>query len=249
MYNLYITRYYNTKSIIHSMNSFYKIICILLFTFLVLLSKRILFLIILFLSVLILMVLSNVPMKLYFKNLKFGISLITFIFLINLIFDVPIRDTIISVLKLLLFILYSGVMVYTTKPNDLTFGIEKLLYPLRVFNISVSVLSLTISLAIRFIPIIFEQASKVLKSQCSRGLDFSGSIKEKCIKLVSVLVPIFSLSFKRTDQISDVLEMRLYKVDAKRTRYKGNTNYYYDSGIVFFHMMLFIIYIVVEVIK
>ena len=69
MYNLYITRYYNTKSIIHSMNSFYKIICILLFTFLVLLSKRILFLIILFLSVLILMVLSNVPMKLYFKNL------------------------------------------------------------------------------------------------------------------------------------------------------------------------------------
>lgn len=247
MYNLYITRYYNTKSIIHSMNSFYKIICILLFTFLVLLSKSILFLIILFLSVLILMVLSNVPMKLYFKNLKFGISLITFIFLINLIFDVPIRDTIISVLKLLLFILYSGVMVYTTKPNDLIDGLTRLLKPLQIFNVNVPVLALTISLAIRFIPIIFEQSSKVLKSQYSRGLDLSGTLKERCDKLVSIFIPIFNLVFKRSDQISDVLELRLYRVNEKRTVYKEEEYGKFDQLIIVLHTTLFLIYLIMEV--
>lgn len=249
MYNLHLTRYYNANSPIHNIDSFYKVICILIFTVLVLLTNELIFLSLLCIGVLILIVLSEVPIKLYINNLKFCIPIIIFIIIINLIFSTSFLNTIVSIMKLILFILYSAVMMYTTKPNDLTFGIEKLLYPLRVFNISVSVLSLTISLAIRFIPIIFEQASKVLKSQCSRGLDFSGSIKEKCIKLVSVLVPIFSLSFKRADQISDVLEMRLYKVEAKRTKYKSNTNYYYDSGIVFSHVMLFIIYIVVEVIK
>jgi len=248
MYNFQMTKYYNNDSIIHDINPVYKIIYILIFTFLVLFSSNILMLLILLFFIICLIYVSNVPYSLYFNNLKFALPIVLFIFIINLIFQVSLNNTIISILKLILFILYSSLILYTTKPNDLTYGLEVFFSPLRVFNIKVSSLALTISLAIRFIPTIFTEASKVLKAQISRGLNFDGSFSERCNKLVSIILPIFSLSLKKSDEISYILDMRLYRVEEKRTKYRKSRGNVVSQNVLFLHILLFILILILEVI-
>jgi len=247
MYNFKLNKYYNTESIIHNINPLIKIICILIFTFLCLLSNNLLFLILLIFLLILIIYVSNVPRNLYINNLKFILPMMVFIFVINLIFS-NIYSTFISIIKLVLFILYSQVLLYTTKPNDITYGLEYLLSPLKIFNINASSIALTISLALRFIPTIFIESDKVIKSQISRGLNLSGNIAEKCDKIISVIFPIFDLSLKRGEDISNVLEMRLYKVDGKRTKYKNNSVTIIDALSLLIHIVLILVCIVLEVI-
>jgi len=143
--------------------------------------------------------------------------------------------------------MYSSAIMYTTKPNDLTYGLEKLLKPLKVFNVPVKSLALSISLAIRFIPIIFEQANKIIKSQISRGLNFKGNISQKINKIYSIIIPIFVLSMKRSDSISNTLDMRLYNPNKESTKYKDFRVTDIDDSIVFMHVLLIFIYVVLEV--
>jgi energy-coupling factor transport system permease protein len=138
--------------------------------------------------------------------------------------------------------------MYTTKPNDLTYGLEKLFSPLKSFNIPVNELALSLSLSIRFIPIVFEQSDKILKSQISRGLDFGGNILDKTNKLISVLFPIFKLSMLRSESIADSLDLRLYNPKRNRTKYKLYKMTSYDDGIIVIHILLLIIYVFIEVI-
>lgn len=243
MYNLKLTKYYNVSSVIHNINPLCKIICILIFTFLSLFSRNILYLIILLLFLVLIMFMSNVPLDLYINNLKFLLPMIIFIFLINLIFS-NIYSTILSILKLILLILYSQVLLYTSKPNDLTYGLEEFLSPLKLFNISVSSLALTISLSLRFIPTIFTKADKILKAQISRGLNFNGNLSEKCDKIISVIFPIFNVSLKKSLDISYVLDMRLYRVDEKRSKYKSYDITFIDNIALFIHIFLILLYFV-----
>ena len=243
MYNLKLTKYYNVSSVIHNINPLCKIICILIFTFLSLFSRNILYLIILLLFLVLIMFMSNVPLDLYINNLKFLLPMIIFIFLINLIFS-NIYSTILSILKLILLILYSQVLLYTSKPNDLTYGLEEFLSPLKLFNISVSSLALTISLSLRFIPTIFTEADKILKAQISRGLNFNGNLSEKCDKIISVILPIFNVSLKQSLDISYVLDMRLYRVDEKRSKYKSYDITFTDNIALAIHIFLILLYLV-----
>lgn len=245
MYNL--TKYYNGNSIIHNINPLCKLICILIFTFLVLISNNILFLSILTILVLIYIVLSEVPVKLYINNFKYIIPFIIFILIINLLTS-TMYSSIISIMKLILFILYSSVNIYTTKSNDLTYGLEKLLSPLKIFGINTSSLSLTISLAIRFIPTIFKEGYKVYKSQMSRGLRFEGNLKEKVDKLMSLIIPVFNTSLKKSDEISNVLDMRLYDSNKKRTKYRLMNFKIIDQNILLIHVFVLILFLVVEVV-
>lgn len=243
MYNLKLTKYYNISSLIHNINPLCKIICILIITFLSLFSKNIMFLIILLLFLVLIMFMSNVPLDLYINNFKFLLPMVVFIFIINLIFS-NIYSTILSILKLILLILYSQVLLYTTKPNDLTYGLEKFLSPLKLFNISVSSLALTISLSLRFIPTIFTEADKILKAQISRGLNFNGNLSEKCDKIISVIFPIFNVSLKKSLDISYVLDMRLYRVDEKRSKYKSYDITFIDNIALAIHIFLILLYLV-----
>ena len=243
MYNLKLTKYYNVSSLIHNINPLCKIICILIFTFLSLFSKNILYLIILLLFLVLIMFMSNVPLDLYINNLKFLLSMIIFIFIINLIFS-NIYSTILSIVKLILLVLYSQILLYTTKPNDLTYGLEEFLSPLKLLNISVSSLALTISLALRFIPTIFLEAEKILKAQTSRGLNFNGNLSEKCDKIISVIFPIFNVSLKKSLDISYVLDMRLYRVDAKRSKYKSCDITFIDNIVLVIHIFLILLYLI-----
>lgn len=122
------------------------------------------------------------------------------------------------ILRLVLIISISSLLTFTTKPTDLTIAIERVLAPLKLFRVQVSELALMISIALRFIPTLLEESQKILKAQTSRGADFSeGNIKDKVLQIISLLIPMFIISFKRAEDLANAMEARGYVPGQKRT--------------------------------
>ncbi len=234
MYSFHINKYINENSDIHELNPFTKLFCMLITLIIVIITNNVIKLLIILIFLLFLILL----IKIKFKNLKYIMPFIIFIVIINFFSKTNIDLTIISILKLIITYYYSILIIYTTKPNDITYGLEKILSPLKILKINTSSLALTISLSIRFIPIIFIQADKILKSQKSRGLNFKGNIKEKCEKIISIIFPIFDLSIKRSIDISNSLEIKLYNPLKKRTKYKQDFFTKSDENIILMHIAL-----------
>ena len=246
MYNFHINKYYNIDSIIHKLNPLCKIISILIFTFLVLFTNNIILLIILLLFTFILLYISHIPINVYLMGMKGMLFFCIFVFLINLLFG-GFLSAFNSIIKLLLFVLYSHLLLYTTKPNDMTLGLRKFLSPLKVIGLDSNSIALTISLAIRFIPTIFKEGYRVYKSQVSRGLNFSGNLPTKCDKLISIVIPVFNLSLKRTDDLSFVLDTKLYNPNKNRTEYNDKGFSILDENYILVHVLLIFICILIEV--
>lgn len=136
-------------------------------------------------------------------------------------------------LRILLVIMLSTTLTLTTKPTDLTNAIEWLLHPLTWIKINVSIFAMMISLALRFIPTLFNETSKILKAQSSRGVDFrEGNLKEQIFQIVALLIPMFVISYKRAEDLADAMEARGYVPGAKRT--KLNVLHFKFSDYLFF---------------
>lgn len=113
--------------------------------------------------------------------------------------------------RVLTLIMFTTVLTLTTKPTDLNNGLESLLSPLEKLHIKTSIFSMMISIALRFIPTLFQEADKILKAQASRGVDFNESkLKDKIVQIVSLLVPMFIVSFKRAEDLAIAMEARGY---------------------------------------
>jgi energy-coupling factor transport system permease protein len=118
-------------------------------------------------------------------------------------------------------IMITTLLTATTKPMDMTLGIEDLLMPLEKLKVPTHDIAMMISLALRFIPTLIDEADRILKAQASRGVDFeNGKLGEKITAIVSLIVPMFVSCFQRADDLADAMEARGYVVGAKRVRYK-----------------------------
>lgn len=130
-------------------------------------------------------------------------------------------DTAYIVVRLFLMIMVTTLITATTKPMDLTLGLETLMAPLEKIKVPTHDIAMMIALALRFIPTLVEEAERILKAQSSRGVDFeNGSIKEKITAVLSLIVPMFVSCFQRADDLADAMEARGYVVGGKRVRYK-----------------------------
>lgn len=133
-----------------------------------------------------------------------------------------ILNTFYITLKIFLMVTIVTLLVSTTTPVQLTFAIEDVLSPLRYLKIPVNEWSMTISIAIRFVPSLLTESQKILKAQASRGVDFSyGNFKDKIKALVSLVVPMFSVAFHKADDLANAMEARSYNPRYARTRYRS----------------------------
>lgn len=124
-------------------------------------------------------------------------------------------------IKILLMILVVTILTSTTSSVELTYALEDILYPLKTFNLPVTVWSTTIALGIRFIPSLLDETDRIMKAQASRGLDFAnGNIKDKLLSLTSFIVPLFSIAFQKADELANAMEARGYNPRYTRTRYR-----------------------------
>ena len=125
------------------------------------------------------------------------------------------------VLRLVLLITLSTLFTATTKPLDITIALDDLFAWLKIFHINVSIVSMTISIALRFIPTILDETYRIMKAQASRGVDFkNGKLKEKAIAITSLIIPLFISAISRSDELANAMEARNYNPLAKRTRYR-----------------------------
>ena len=112
----------------------------------------------------------------------------------------------------------SSLLSLTTKPMELNQGLESLLKPLRALKVNPSIFTMMIAIALRFIPTLINEANKILKAQASRGVDFKeAKLKEKITQVVSLIVPMFVIAYRRAIDLSDAMEARGYDPDATRT--------------------------------
>lgn len=126
--------------------------------------------------------------------------------------------SVIVLLRIITLVLISSLLTLTTKPTDLNNGLEAVMKPLKLIGVKVSILTMMISIALRFIPTLINEANKILKAQASRGVDFKeGKFKDKITQIISLLIPMFVISYKRAYDLADAMEARGYIPEAKRT--------------------------------
>lgn len=189
--------------------------------------------------------LSKLSVGYIWKSFKPTLITLVFLLVIN-IFVIKTGDVLISfwkitiykdaliqtlyiVIRLLLMIVITTLLTATTKPLDLTLGIEDLLVPFEKLGFRTHDLAMMISLALRFIPSLLEEAQRILKAQASRGVDMeNGNFKEKITAILSLIVPLFVSCFQKADDLADAMEARGYIVGAKRVRYKQLKFCWYD---------------------
>ena len=206
---------------------------------------------------------AKLKISMIFKSLKPMWFMMIFLFVINLfiykdglllvdwwIFEIhldSIIQTIKIVLRLALLIMLSTLFTATTKPLDITVAIDDLFAWLKVFKVNVHILSMTISIALRFIPTILDETYRIMKAQASRGVDFkNGKLKEKVVAITSLIVPLLISELSRSDELANAMEARNYNPLAKRTRYrKLNWKLKDTLSIIFAFLILAIIIIII----
>lgn len=180
--------------------------------------------------------LSNVPFQFMVKGLK----AILFLLLISVSFNLFLTDgreifrlgflritweglqlAGFMALRLVYLVIGSSVMTLTTTPNELTDGLEKSLGFLNKVGVPVHEISMMMSIALRFIPILIEETDKIMKAQTARGADFeSGNLIQKAKSMVPLLVPLFISAFRRATDLAMAMEARCYHGGAGRSKMK-----------------------------
>lgn len=124
-------------------------------------------------------------------------------------------------IRLIYLVIGSSVMTLTTTPNQLTDGLEKSLGFLKKLGVPVHEVSMMMSIALRFIPILIEETDKIMKAQMARGADFeSGNLIQKAKNMVPLLVPLFISAFRRATDLAMAMEARCYRGGEGRTKMK-----------------------------
>jgi energy-coupling factor transport system permease protein len=180
--------------------------------------------------------LSKVPFKYILRGLKAIVVILLFTLVFNLFLtqgDLLIKIGFLKItkqgahyaifngLRLTYLILGSSLMTFTTTPNQLTDGLERLLWPLRRIKVPVHEIAMMMSIALRFIPILLEETDKIMKAQMARGADFeSGGVIKRAKGLVPLLVPLFVSAFRRANDLAMAMEARCYHGGEGRTKMK-----------------------------
>lgn len=123
--------------------------------------------------------------------------------------------------RLMYIYISSSILMYTTTPTNITDGMTKLLAPLKRVNIPIHELSMITSITLRFIPVLSEEATKIMKAQKARGVNFKQKRITKRIKnYIPVIIPLFVSSFRRSNDLAMAMTVRGYRGDNGRSKMK-----------------------------
>lgn len=229
-------QYYQAESPIHRMDPRVKLIGTICFIISLFIFKNISTYLVATVFLAIIIRVSKVPFGFMIKGMKSIVVLMMITVVFNLfltpgeaVFTIwklvitkeGIEGAAYTAIRLTYLIAGSSLMTLTTTPNNLTDGMEKLLKPLSVIKVPVHEVSMMMSIALRFIPILLEETDKIMKAQMARGADFeSGNLFQKAKNLVPLLVPLFISAFRRANDLAMAMEARCYRGGEGRTKMK-----------------------------
>lgn len=234
--NIMIGQYFPGDSFLHRMDARVKILLLLILLIEVFVfTSAPVYLVMTVITFLMIMI-SKVPVRMVLRSLKPLWWIILFTFVLHL-FSHPGREiyriwqfvitqegveqgALISV-RLMLLIILSTLLTFTTSPLKLTDALESLLSPFKRLGLPAHELAMMMTIALRFIPTLISETDKIMKAQQSRGADFvTGSILSRLKNMVPILVPLFLSAFRRADDLALAMEARCYRGGEGRTRMK-----------------------------
>ena len=234
--NIMIGQYFPGDSFLHRMDARVKILLLLILLIEVFVfTSAPVYLLMTGITFLLIMI-SKVPVRMVLRSLKPLWWIILFTFVLHL-FSHPGREiyriwqfvitqegveqgALISV-RLMLLIILSTLLTFTTSPLKLTDALESLLSPFKRLGLPAHELAMMMTIALRFIPTLISETDKIMKAQQSRGADFvTGSILSRLKNMVPILVPLFLSAFRRADDLALAMESRCYRGGEGRTRMK-----------------------------
>jgi biotin transport system permease protein len=103
------------------------------------------------------------------------------------------------VLRFAALILIAALVTLTTRVSDMVTTLERALLPLERFGIDPARVSLTISLALRFIPVLGERVAQIREAQRARGLGRN---------LFAIAVPLLVHCLRMADAVAEAIVAR-----------------------------------------
>lgn len=237
MGNITLGRYIPLDSPIHKMDPRAKIVSMLLVLIAIFFPAGWYGYAILFAAVSFCIILAKLSFTFIWKAMRPMLFMLVFLLVINTLFlktgtplftigsftmySDAIFQTLYIAVRLLLMVMITTCLTATTKPLDMTLGIEDLLKPFSKIGVPAHEIAMLISIALRFIPDLIDETQRIIKAQESRGVDLKeGKLTEKIMAILSLIVPLFVSAFQRAEDLANAMEARGYAPGEKRTRYK-----------------------------
>ncbi|MBN1350662.1 energy-coupling factor transporter transmembrane protein EcfT [candidate division KSB1 bacterium] len=204
---------------------------------------------------------ARLPFSLVLRNIKPFIILIVLTFMLNVFWaegrfllripwiDVPVYSEgiklgIVFSLRLIILILFAAILTLTTSPIDLTDALDKLTAPGRKLGLPTHELTMMITLALRFIPTLLNEAERIKKAQLSRGATFDGNLIQRAKSVIPLIIPLFVSAFRRADELALAMDARCYTGGDGRTSFKElkfkRNDFLVLAGSLFFGAALFL---------
>lgn len=233
-------QYYPSNSPVHKLDARVKLLLTILFIVAIFFIKTYFGFMLTLAVLLTVILLARLPIVSVLKSVRGILFIVFFTAVINLFFikdgevlvqsgiimitKTGVHTTIKMVLRLVLLISGASLLSLTTTPVQLADGMESLMSPLKLIKIPVRDIAMIMSIALRFIPTLFEETNKIIAAQKARGASFdTGGLLARAKSLIPVLIPLFVNSFRRADELAFAMDARCYNATDKRTKMKKAT--------------------------
>lgn len=238
MKNIALGQYYPARSPLHKTDPRIKLILAVLYIVAAFLCKNLLGFGLLVASAILLIAMSRIPLKTVLRSLRLVVFVLILTVAINIfmtkdadaaplysfwIFEIYTKglySALFIAIRIMCMIIGTCMLLtYTTTPIALTDALERLLAPLRYIKLPVHEFSMMMSIALRFIPTIMEEAEKIMAAQKARGAGFTeGSLIKRIKSLIPILIPLFASVFRRAFELATAMTCRCYRGGDGRTR-------------------------------
>lgn len=257
--NMIIGRYMPGNSWIHRLDARTKLVLSIAFIFVIFFANNVIGYAIATIFTLLAIMLTGLGVGVFIRGVRPLILLMLITTLFQLFFvqtgDVLIHwwfikitvdgvvNSIVVFVRFMLIIMFSTILTLTTQPLAVADGMESLLKPFKKMGLPVSELALMLSIALRFVPTLMDEAQSIMNAQRARGVRFNeGSLMTRIKSFVPLLIPLFVNAIKRAIELGDAMEARGYRGGDQRTKYRVLTWHRQDTvaiiGFIVFTVVL-----------
>lgn len=229
-----VGQYYPVNSLVHSLDPRAKIVISMIFMVVLFVGNNFYSFAVAGTFAVLAVTLSKIPWKVLIRGLRPIVFIMLFTTALHLfltpgpeIFQIgPLKASwpgliqgLFIGIRLIILIVFTSLLTLTTSPIELTDGLEDILKPFSRIGVPAHEIAMMMTIALRFIPTLLEEADRIMKAQMSRGADFeSGNMIQRAKSLVPLLVPLFVSAFRRADELAMAMEARCYRGGEGRTR-------------------------------
>ena len=234
---LLLGRYLQGDSFIHRLDPRTKFLATFLFIIIVFLANNWLTYFILAIFTMLALLASKIPMSFFWNGVKPLLWVILFTVVLQMVFTTGgevyvewyfikitsygVINAIFIFLRFMFIIFISTLMTLTTPPLQIADAMESIMKPLGKIGVPVHEIALMLSIALRFVPTLMDEAQKIMNAQRARGVDFGeGNLFEQMKAIIPILIPLFVSSFNCAEDLATAMEARGYQGGTGRSKYR-----------------------------